>query len=110
MLMNSVLMFAILIVIFYAIPNNRWWPLLRVAQSIPIFTLVPRFMLNLRELYARDLRGRRGSEIDTAFGLTLASTHCAVTSANMFPDAGQNEGEEIQIEEREIRNAGSLGV
>lgn len=82
-----------------------------MAQSIPILTLVPRFMLNLRELCARDLPGRRGGDIDTAFGLSTASGHRAAASAIVFAEGVQNEseeqGEEIQIEEREIRNGGS---
>ena len=71
-------------------------------------------MLSLRKLYARDLQGRRGSEIDTAFGLTSVSGRGAAASAIMFVDAMQNEGleqgEEIQMEEREIRGAGTIGV
>ena len=80
-------------------------------EMIPPYTLVPRFTLSLRKLYARDLRGRRGSNIDTAFGLTSASDHGAAVSPIMFVDDGQNEGlgqgEEIQMEDREFRSAGS---
>ena len=80
-------------------------------DSVPPYTLVPRFILGLQNLYARDLQGRRGSEIDTAFGFTSGSGHGAITWEIMFVDGGQNdgleEGEEIQMEEREIRSAGS---
>ena len=90
---------------------DEWWILLAVAEYIPIFTLVPRFILNLRELYAHDLQGRRGSKIDTAFGLTSASSHGPVVSTIMFAEVGQNEdreqGEEIQMEEWEIRSGDS---
>lgn len=52
--------------------------------------------------------------MDTLFSLTLASGRGGVASATMFADAGQNEGlehrKEIQMEEREIRGAGSTGV
>lgn len=53
-------------------------------------------MLNLRELYARDLQGRRGSGImiDSAFGLTLASSHA---QSEEF-----EQDEDIQLERREI--------
>ena len=85
--------------------------LLGVMEAIPPYTLVPRFILSLRKLYVRDLRGRRGSEIDTAFGLTSAFGHGAAASTIMFADGGQNEGEEqgeeIQMEEMEIRSTGS---
>ena len=82
-----------------------------LAQAIPIFTLVPRFILNLRELHARDLQGRRGSDIDTAFGLSSTPDHGPVASAIMFAEGGQNEGEEqreeIQMGDKEIRSGGS---
>ena len=107
--MNSILLYATVIVMFDAanIPNDGWWILWPLAQSIPIITLVPRFILNLRELYARDLQGRRGSNIDTAFGLTSASSHGPVASVIVFAEDGQNEGEEIEMEERDIWSAGS---
>ena len=112
MIMNSMLLYAAVTVMFDAtrLSISGWWILLGVAEYIPIFTLVPRFILNLRELYARDLQGRRGSDIDTAFGLTSASSHGPVASAIMFAEGAQNEGEEqgeeIQMEEREFRSAG----
>ena len=91
--------------------DGGWIILIGTIESIPPFTLVPQFILGLRKLYASDLRGRRGSDIDTAFGFTSAPSHGVVASAIMFADAGQNEGleqgEEIQMEEREVRNAGS---
>ena len=93
------------------VPSGRWWLLLGIPQNIPPFILVPRFILNLRELYTRDLQGRRESNIDTAFGLTSAPVHSAAVSAIMFVDGGQNEGleqgEEIQMEERELRSTSS---
>lgn len=77
-----------------------------LPQFIPTFIIVPRFILSLRKLYARDLQGRRGSDIDTAFGLTSASSHGAAASTIMFADGVQNAGleldEEIPIEEKSI--------
>ena len=82
-----------------------------IMELIPPFILVPRFVLTLRKVYARDLQGRRGSEIDTAFGLGSAVGRGAVASAIMFADAGENEGEvqgeEIQLEARETSSPGS---
>lgn len=96
------------------IPTYGWRIILAGTMGyMPAFTLVPRFILNLRELYARDLRGRRGSDIDTAFGLTSGSADDAAVSTVVFVDAGENEDEEqdeeIQVEGRdqEIRTAGS---
>ena len=83
-------------------------------ELIPPYALVPRFILSLRKIYVRDLRGRPGSEIDTAFGFTSASSHGAVASTIVFADAERNEwleqGEEIQMEERESRGAGRRDV
>ena len=87
--------------------------LLETMESIPTYTLVPRFILSLRALYARDLQGRRGSEsnIDIAFGFTSAFGHGVAASAIVFVGDGQNEGleqeEEMQMEEREIHGAGT---
>ena len=94
------------------LPTNGWWQIfLPTIEYIPPYTLVPRLILSLRALYARDLQGRRGSDIDTAFGLTSTSSHGAAVSAIMFADDGQNEGleerEEIQMRERETRSASS---
>ena len=89
--MNSVLTYSIVNLIAVNLSINGWGILLLVVEWIPISTLVPRFILNLRELYACDLQGRRGSNIDTAFGLTSASSH------GLFVEDGRNEGEEIQI-------------
>ena len=84
---------------------DGWWILLSgMAQCIPAFTLVPRFILSLRELYAHDVQGRRGSDIDTAFGFTTTYSHGATVTAVIFAGGGRNEGleqgEEIAMEER----------
>ena len=88
---------------------NEWWILMTIAQNVPTITLVPRFILSLRELYASDLRGRQGGNIDTAFGLTSVPGYDAAASAIMFVDGVQNEGEEhgeeIQLEERVTRDS-----
>lgn len=76
-----------------------------MLQCIPTFTLVPRFILNLRKLYACDVRGRCGSEIDTAFGLDSAFGHGAAATTLMFADAGQHEGLE---QGEEIRGEGEV--
>lgn len=95
------------------IPLKGWWILLLgTAQYIPPYTLVPRFILNLRALYARDHQGRRGSDIESAFGLPAGSIRGATGSAIVFADIEENEElgqEEIQMVERtgEDRAAGS---
>ena len=111
MVVNNTLMYSIINLIFYAVSLsiNGWWTLSLVVQFITMFTLVPRFILNLRELYARNLQSRCGSNIDTAFGLTSASSHDPVVSAIMFAEDEQSgeQSEEIQMERRDIRCGGS---
>lgn len=91
------------------IPSDGWWLLLGIAESIPPFTLLPRFILNLRELYVCDARGRLGyrGNIDSAFGFTSVSGDGAAASAIVFVD-GQNEGleqgEEVELEERKFHD------
>ena len=112
--MNSILTSALVNILdnTVGIPTNGLLAILVWAiEGIPAITVVPRFILSLRKLYARDLRGRHGSDIDIAFGFTSASDHGAVASAIMFADGRQNEeeeqGEEIQMEDKEICGAGS---
>ena len=74
---------------------DGWLTILTSAlQQIPPFTLVPRFILSLRELYARDLPGRRGGGIDTAFGLRSGSVYGAAEGVILFADARQSEAQE----------------
>ena len=106
------LTYAVINVLYYAanVPLNGWpITLLATMEYIPAFTLVPRFILSLRELYACDLQGKRGNDIDTAFGFTSAFGHgtSTATTTIVFADTGRNEGSE-QGEEiaMEIRGAG----
>ena len=73
--------------------------LIGILAYAPTFVLTPRFVLRLRDLYARDLRGRCGSDIDTAFGLTSYG-YAAVASRIVFAECKQNMGKE-QGEERD---------
>jgi len=63
------------------------------VQYIPIATLTPRFILNIREVHSRSIYGGRGYGIDTGFGLTVLSSHGASRSSIAFaPDGGEREG------------------
>ena len=64
---------------------------LGIVQDVPMYTVAPRFILSIRELYARDVQGRRGEGIDTGFGFSL-SDRGGVGTAIMFAAAEQNEG------------------
>lgn len=83
-----------------------WWI---VPGYVLVFTLVPRFTLSLRALYARDVQERRGSRLGTAFGLT-STRHSVIEIAMSYTESGQDEGsegtEEIAMDEEEIWNAG----
>ena len=76
--------------------------LFNILSVVPLFTLTPRFIVSIRELYARDVHCGRGEGIDTGFGLT--SGRSAVETAIVFADAVQNEGpEDIEEVPREVR-------
>lgn len=82
--------------------------LVGVMKAIPVFILAPRFILSLRQLYARDVQSRRGADIDTAFGLTSVSIYGDLGSAVVLTDAGQHErleqdSEGIPLEEWQAR-------
>jgi len=86
------------------VPLSIWWML---PEYIPVFTLVPRFALSLRALYARDAQGIRASHIDTGFGFT--SDHGAIENTMMFADADRSETQDegMAMEESDIRGTGS---
>ena len=114
---NSILIYALINMLSVTanLPPDGWSIfLLGTMESVPPYTLVPRFILSLRKLYVRDLPGRRGNEIDTAFGSTPAFGRGAVASTMVFADAEQNEGlehgEEMEMEEWESHGAGSSGL
>ncbi|KAF8124714.1 hypothetical protein EV363DRAFT_1435185 [Boletus edulis] len=80
------------------------WPLipLFILETVPVYTLGPRFIISIRELYARDVQGRRGSGIDTGFGLSLSS-HGAEETGVVFADVEWNEGmEDVDEVQREV--------
>lgn len=69
-----------------------------ILQYLPMYILTPRFILSIRELYARDIQERRGEGIDTGFGL---SSGCgAVRTAIVFADVELNERLEDDVQGR----------
>ena len=90
--------------------SSEWWAVVAgLIQFVPAFTLTPRLVLSLREVYARDLRGRMGSDMDTAFGLISTSSYGTAASTIIFAEGGRNAGgeqcDEIQMEERDMASA-----
>jgi hypothetical protein len=62
-----------------------------VLAYVPMYALTPRLILNIRELYARDVQGRRGEGIDTGFGL-LSTRGGADGTTMVFANVEPNEG------------------
>lgn len=90
----SIFMFALVDVLNSSgyLPTGGWQLILVfILQTVPMFTLAPRFILSMRELYAQDVQGRCGEGIDTGFGLSFASC-TAVGTASMFADVEQSRG------------------
>ena len=73
------------------LPTGGWQLIFVLTlEFVPIYTLTPRFIMSVRELYAHDLRGRCVGGIDTGFGLSLSGRDIGAT-AIMFADVEQNE-------------------
>ena len=96
--MDRTLLFSAVNVMYIAESNialNSWFNILGTTlQTIPPVTLVPRFILNLRDIHARSLQDRQGSNIDTAFGLGPEFEQGAIRSAIEFAESRQNESKE----------------
>jgi len=74
---------------------------LSLLEVIPIATLTPRFILSMRELYARSVHGGRADNIDTGFGLATLSDPGMSGSTMVFAESegngGSNHGESIAM-------------
>ena len=79
---------------FGLLPTGGWqFLLLLLVQYVPMFTLTPRFILSIRELYARDVYSRRrGFGIDTGFGLESSGGSTAIMTELVFADFEQKDG------------------
>ncbi|KAN0092668.1 hypothetical protein V8E55_003452 [Tylopilus felleus] len=70
------------------LPTKGWSVLLiLIIYSVPVYTLAPRFILNIRELCARNVQGTRGEGIDTGFGLSTGSSGTEMAFADL-PNEG----------------------
>ena len=66
-----------------------------------MYTLTPRFIMSIRELYARDVHGRQGGGIDTGFGLSSVGRSAggvAIVFADVEQSEGSEDAEEIRME------------
>lgn len=72
---------------------------------ISLCTLFPRFIINIRELYARDSEGYQGKGIDTAFGIVhdvggTTDLGGDIIFAGVGPGEESEESEVIRLEAR----------
>ena len=73
------------------LPTGGWQGiLLFLLGYVPMFTLVPRFIVSIRKMYARGVQSGGGGGIDTGFGLSSSSRDAGGT-AIVFADVEQNE-------------------
>lgn len=83
-----------------------------VLQYPVVVSVISRVMTSIRQLYASDLNGRRGSNINTPFALSALSQpdRAADGSAIVFPEVQQNDRSEEDIDiaegERNQRSGG----
>ena len=102
--MNSVLSYALTnsLSLFYSL--TVWWA---VVEFVPIVTMVPRFTISLRQLYARDVQQGRESTLDTAFGFGYDEV---IASMIMFADAQPGQHVEPQWDEEVALQARNIGT
>ena len=88
------------------IPEGRVVIVLGSSTNVPPHTLTPRFIMNIRELYALDTQGH--CDIDTGFGLSASGAGrgaggTATIGTIAFVEGGEiggsNDGEEIATAE-----------
>ncbi|KAF8414725.1 hypothetical protein L210DRAFT_3590814, partial [Boletus edulis BED1] len=87
------------------LPVGITYIFLEAFISIAFYTLIPRLVISIRELYDRDIRGRL--HIDTGFGVVsqLNAGQDTTVSAMVFMDG--NQGPEV---EGGTDNLGDLGM
>lgn len=72
-----------------------------LVEYVPVITLIPWFIMSIRELHAHDVQGRRGEGIDSGFDLST-SVRDAGGAPMVFADVEDREEldgiEEIPVE------------
>ena len=77
------------------LPTGGWSLLFPFLFYAPVYTLTPRFILKIRELYAHKAQDTRGEEIDNGFGLSTVGSGVIETEI-AFADL-PNEGFEDDV-------------
>ena len=82
----------VLLATFREFPTGGWQLIsLLLLEYVPVFTLTPRFILSIREAFARDIEGGCGGEIDSGF--SFLSSDCNTSELPMVFMVGQQNGE-----------------
>ena len=82
--------------------------LLFIITTVPLYTLTPRFVLNVQELYMLDSQDRLQHDIDTGFGLSsgvghgvgVSTTIGTIAFAQPGGSRGPDDGEGIAVVDR----------
>ena len=97
------------------IPQGWVYYVLLVVSNVPLYTLTPRFVVNIRELYALDIVSRRGGDIDAGFGLSSrasrgvgSTTVGTIVFAEVGRTGGLNNDEETVVAKERAESSGSL--
>ncbi|KAF8135160.1 hypothetical protein EV363DRAFT_1159953, partial [Boletus edulis] len=90
--------------------QNSGWQLIVtvIIQYVPVFTLTPRFIMSLRELHVRDVEGRRGSGIDSRFGLSLTSRTAVTVRSEVFAGFRDDALEDVEMAPRMVETTKSM--
>ncbi|KAF8126709.1 hypothetical protein EV363DRAFT_1523971 [Boletus edulis] len=77
-----------------AVPTNNVPVFLSPFLYVAFYTLIPRFIISIRELYDHDIRGR--FHIDTGFGVRSRSNHGLDTIVSAMVFMGGNQGSDVE--------------
>lgn len=96
-MMNSMLSCALLCILYFEgrISPLNWKAMLftRLITTM-MFTILPRFVLRMREIYARDVQSRRGSHMYPTLGSMSIPGLFTYPTVAVFMDAEQDGGSE----------------
>lgn len=91
------------------IPQGWVTPVLMIATNVPLYTLTPRFVMDVRELYVLETEGCLDRDIDTGFGFSSETGHATgsmMLGTMVFVVPGRTEvlddaNETVMVEERD---------
>lgn len=84
---------------FNMLPNEAWFTILYLpAELVPAYTLTPRFILSIRELYAQSIQSGHSTRMDSGFGLSGGSgvTTTGMTTMVFEDSIGKMSPEEVE--------------